>query len=147
LFQSLRLALADPAMSRALRLRDVTHPDWPALIEIYRAIEAAAGGRSAVQRLSGVPDAVLLRFVHAAESHVPREMPAPRRAGRRAAPMPIAEASAVVDRLLMTWLGSAARQRPSQPAVVSSPRRRRGRIDASARVRSEVSRWPPGPST
>jgi hypothetical protein len=147
LFQSLRLALADPAMSRALRLRDVSHPDWPALMAIYGAIEAAAGGRPAVQRLSGVPDAVLLRFVHAAEQHVPREKPAPRRAGRRAAPMPIAEACAVVDRLLMTWLGSAARRRPSQPASVSSARRRHGRIDASARMRSEVSRWPAGPST
>ena len=148
LFQSLRLALADPAMARALQLRDVSHPDWAAMLEIYRVIEAAAGGRTAVQQISGVPDAVLLRFLHTAE----REAPPPaaravRRAGRRAAPMPIAEAVAVVDRLLMTWLGSAVRHRPSQPPGASTPRSRHGRIDPSARVRSEVSRWPAGPST
>lgn len=148
LFQSLRLALADPAMARALRLRDVAGPDWRVLLEIYRVIADAIGGRAAVQQMSGVPDAVLLRFVQTAE----REAPAPdaravRRAGRPAAPMPIAEAAAVVDRLLMTWLGSAARQRPPQPPATSSPRRGRGRIDPSARIRSEVSRWPTGPST
>lgn len=148
LFQSLRLALSDPAMAQALRLRDVSHPQWPVLLQIYRVIEGAAGGRAAVQQISGVPEAVLQRFLHTAEREARApDAPTPRRAGRRPVPMPIADAGAVVDRLLMTWLGSTARHRPSQPPPASGPRRRHGRIDPSARVRSEVSRWPAGPST
>jgi hypothetical protein len=147
LFQSLRLALADPAMARALRLRDVASPDWPVLLEIYRVIEASAGGRPAMQRISGVPEAALLRFEQTAE----HEAPAPRetrggRHARRLTPMPIAEAAGVIDRLLMTWLGSAARQRPGSPGA-SSVVRRHGRIDRSPRAGAEESRWPAGSST
>lgn len=105
LLQSLRLVLSNPAMEQALSLRDTSRLDGSRLSQICRIVEAAAG-RSAVARFSGMSQTALQRLQAAASSAtVDGDDAAPDR-------MALAEARSVVDRLLMAWLGSAARHTP-----------------------------------
>jgi pyruvate/2-oxoglutarate dehydrogenase complex dihydrolipoamide acyltransferase (E2) component len=106
LLQSLRLVLSNPAMEQALSLRDTSRLDGSRLSQICRIIEAAAG-RSAIARFSGMSQTALQRLHAAANSAT--EGDAPDGAADR---MTLAEARSLVDRLLMAWVGSAARHTP-----------------------------------
>jgi hypothetical protein len=112
LLQSLRLVLSNPAMEQALSLRDTSRLDGSQLSQICRIIEAAAG-RSAVARFSGMSQAALQRLHAAANSGADADDAAPDGAGDR---MTLAEARSLVDRLLMAWVGSAARHMPGLDA-------------------------------
>ena len=106
LLQSLRLVLSNPAMEQALSLRDTSRLDGSRLSQICRIVEGAAG-RSAVARFSGMSQTALQRL-HAAANSVTDGDDAEGAADR----MTLAEARSLVDRLLMAWLGSAARHTP-----------------------------------
>jgi hypothetical protein len=106
LLQSLRLVLSNPAMEQALSLRDTSRLDGSRLSQICRIIEAAAG-RSAVARFSGMSQTALQRLHAAANSGTGEGDDAA--AEGAADRMTLTEARSLVDRLLMAWLGSAAR--------------------------------------
>jgi hypothetical protein len=114
LLQSLRLVLTNPAMEQALSLRDTSSLDGSRLSQICRIVESAAG-RSAVARFSGMSQAALQRL-HAVANVPPVEAgdaeDASARPDAAADGMTLAEARSLVDRLLMAWLGSAARHTP-----------------------------------
>ena len=107
LLQSLRLVLSNPAMEQALSLRDTSRLDGSRLSQICRIIEGAAG-RSAIARFSGMSQTALQRL-HAAANSATEGDDAPDGAADR---MTLAEARSLVDRLLMAWVGSAARHAP-----------------------------------
>ena len=114
LLQSLRLVLSNPAMEQALSLRDTSRLDGSRLSQICRIVEAAAG-RSAVTRFSGMSQTALHRLHAAANSGAAESddavagvAPADGTADR----MTLTEARSLVDRLLMAWVGSAARHTP-----------------------------------
>ena len=114
LLQSLRLVLSNPAMEQALSLRDTSRLDGSRLSQICRIVEAAAG-RSAVARFSGMSQTALQRLHAAANSGAAEGddaaagvAPAEGTAER----MTLTEARSLVDRLLMAWVGSAARHTP-----------------------------------
>ena len=114
LLQSLRLVLSNPAMEQALSLRDTSRLDGSRLSQICRIVEAAAG-RSAVARFSGMSQTALQRLHAAANSGTAEGDDAaadgatPEGAADR---MTLTEARSLVDRLLMAWVGSAARHTP-----------------------------------
>ena len=114
LLQSLRLVLSNPAMEQALSLRDTSRLDGSRLSQICRIVEAAAG-RSAVARFSGMSQTALQRL-HAAANSVAVEgedaAAGVATADGAADRMTLAEARSLVDRLLMAWVGSAARHTP-----------------------------------
>jgi hypothetical protein len=112
LLQSLRLVLSNPAMEQALSLRDTSRLDGSRLSQICRIIEAAAG-RSAVARFSGMSQAALQRLHAAANSGTDGDDAAPEGAPDR---MTLTEARSLVDRMLMAWVGSAARHTPGLDA-------------------------------
>jgi hypothetical protein len=115
LLQSLRLVLSNPAMEQALSLRDTSRLDGNRLSQICRIVEGAAG-RSAVSRFSGMSQTALQQL-HAAANVWPADGG---EAAAGVAPtangspdgMTLTEARSLVDRLLMAWLGSAARHTP-----------------------------------
>jgi hypothetical protein len=123
LLQSLRLVLSNPAMEQALSLRDTSRLDGSRLSQICRIVEASAG-RSAVARFSGLSQTALQRLHAAANSGTAEGDDAA--AGDAAAGdataegaadrMTLAEARSLVDRLLMAWVGSAARHAPGLQA-------------------------------
>jgi hypothetical protein len=113
LFQSLRLALSNPAIEKALRLRDAASLDWHALLEICTVIEQEAGGKAAVAEFSGVTEAALQRIHDVADSMLAGRVVARQGVGQvRDLPRPVtlSEAEHIVDRLLVTWLSIAMRQ-------------------------------------
>jgi hypothetical protein len=114
LLQSLRLVLSNPAMEQALSLRDTSRLDGSRLSQICRIVENAAG-RSAVARFSGMSQTALQRL-HAAANSVAVEgedaAAGVATADGAADRMTLAEARSLVDRLLMAWVGSAARHTP-----------------------------------
>jgi len=112
LLQSLRLVLSNPAMEQALSLRDTSRLDGSRLSQICRIVEAAAG-RSAVTRFSGMSQTALQRLHAAANSVTADGDDAAAGAGDG---MTLSEARSLVDRLLMAWVGSAARHAPGLQA-------------------------------
>lgn len=97
-------AVKDPAVRKALRLRDVANLDWPDLYRIFDVIEAHAG---AVAKHGWASKADIKRFKHSANSvavagdsarhgHESTEPPAK--------PMSISDARRFVDGLLRQWL-------------------------------------------
>jgi hypothetical protein len=117
LLKSLRLVLSNPAMEEALSLRDTSRLDGSRLSQICRIVEGAAG-RSAMARFSGLSQASLQRL-HAAANRCAAEgedATAGETAEGASSGMTLAEARSIVDRLLMAWVGSAARHTPGVPA-------------------------------
>jgi hypothetical protein len=118
LLQSLRLVLSNPAMEQALSLRDTSRLDGSRLSQIYRIVEGAAG-RSAVARFSGMSQTALQRL-HAAANNGTVDgddaAAGPPTAEGAAERMTLAEVRSLVDRLLMAWVGSAARHAPGAHA-------------------------------
>ncbi len=112
LLQSLRLVLSNPAMEQALSLRDTSRLDGSRLSQICRIIEGAAG-RPAVARFSGMSQTALQRLHAAANSVTADGDDAAAGAGDG---MTLSEARSLVDRLLMAWVGSAARHTPGLQA-------------------------------
>ena len=112
LLQSLRLVLSNPAMEQALSLRDTSRLDGSRLSQICRIIEGAAG-RPAVARFSGMSQTALQRLHAAANSVTADGDDAAAGAGDG---MTLSEARSLVDRLLMAWVGSAARHAPGLQA-------------------------------
>jgi hypothetical protein len=118
LFQSLRLALSNPAIEKALRLRDAASLDWHDLLEICTVIEEEAGGKAAVAKFSGVTEAALQRIHDVADSVLAGHVAARRCVGEvldRPRPVTLSEAEHIVDRLLVTWLSIATRQSAHVP--------------------------------
>jgi hypothetical protein len=117
LLQSLRLVLSNPAMEQALSLRDTSRLDGSRLSQICRIIEGAAG-RAAVARFSGMSQTALQRLHAAANSGTAEgdDTAGGGTAEGAADRMSLSEARSLVDRLLMAWVGSAARHTPGLQA-------------------------------
>jgi hypothetical protein len=111
LFKSLRQALSDPAMEKALQLRDAGNLDWPELVRVCEIFEQARG-RRAFAGASGVIRPAIRRlyrtaaWVAAADA---REDGGPENTQPPPGHMTLSEARCLVDHFLLTWLGSAAR--------------------------------------
>jgi hypothetical protein len=109
LFKSLRQALSDPAMEKALRLRDAGNLDWPELVRVCEIFEQARG-RRAFAGASGITRAEVRRLYRTAawvaaareDGGLENTQPAPGQ-------MTLPEARCLVDHFLLNWLGSAAR--------------------------------------
>jgi hypothetical protein len=111
LFKSLRQALSDPAMEKALRLRDAGSLGWPELVRVCEIFEQARG-RRAFAGTSDVTRAAIRQlhrtatWVAAADARVQGGLENPQ-------PPPghltLSEARCLVDHLLLAWLGCAAR--------------------------------------
>jgi hypothetical protein len=111
LFQGLRLALDSPTLEAALRLRNADRLDWTVVTEICEVIEAAAGGTSAIVRLSGVPERVIRQLC----APTARDAVGPDAAERShehelTGQLTFPEALELLDRLLVTWLSAVTRQ-------------------------------------
>jgi hypothetical protein len=111
LFKSLRQALSDPAMEKALRLRDAGNLDWPELVRVCEIFEQARGRRAFVGG-SGVTRAAIRQLYRTAASVAAADA---RQDGglENTQPPPgqltLSEARCVVDHFLLNWFGSAAR--------------------------------------
>jgi hypothetical protein len=124
LFRSLREALSDEAIEKALQLRDTVTLEWAALVRICEIVEAAATGRRAVAA-SSISKASIRRLYDAASAVPGAEAAPPRRPVATLPPpdpMTLAEARWLVDHLLLTWIGSATRH---------SARKRRAQMRSS----------------
>jgi hypothetical protein len=117
LFKSLRMALSNPAMENALRLRDAAGPDWPELFRLYEVIEEGAGGKPGVARFSAASETAIEQLHHT----VHRAATAGRTVRhdvqedeRSAHHLSLSDAGSLIDRLLMTWVcHTAHHQQPS----------------------------------
>jgi hypothetical protein len=104
------LGTTDGVVAKALRLRDDDSRGWVELYRLYEVIESDVG-RSAVVANGWTSDRDIGRFKHTANSveaagdqarHGKEETDPP------AKPLSLAEARALIDRLLLGWLASKA---------------------------------------
>lgn len=122
LSRSLRDALANPTLEKALRLRNGGELNWPDLIRVYRLIEEAAGGRPTLSAFGGATEAAINQLLQTAKSLTAAEGAAARGRGsqRPANPMTIDEARSFVDRLLAAWMVKGTRRRARRRHPLSS---------------------------
>ncbi len=115
LSKSLREALSNRAMARALELRNAADLNWVELVRIYNVIEEATGGRQAVASFSGVTENAIKRLHQTAKSVAGAEDAAGDDRGTQlpSIPMTLTEARTFIDHLLMSWFASVTLSRTS----------------------------------
>ena len=115
LSKSLREALSNRAMAKALELRNAADLNWVELVTIYNIIEEATGGRPAVASFSGVTENAIKRLHQTAKSVAGAEDVAGDDRGTQltSKPMTLTEARSFIDHLLMSWFASVTLSRTS----------------------------------
>ncbi len=115
LSKSLREALSNRAMAKALELRNAADLNWVELVTIYNVIEEATGGRPAVASFSGVTENAIKRLHQTAKSVAGAEDAARDDRGTQltSIPMTLTEARSFIDHLLMSWFASVTLSRTS----------------------------------
>jgi hypothetical protein len=106
----LEAAGQDPAVAKALRLRNADGLSWVELYRIYEVVEGDVG-RSHIVASGWVKDSEIRRFKHTANSvgacgdqarHGKESTQPPKN------PMSLSQAKSLIDRLLKAWIGSKA---------------------------------------
>jgi hypothetical protein len=111
LFQSLRLVLSNPAMEAVLSLRDTSRLDWSRLVQMCRLIEEATRRLPPGVGFSRIPQKAIQRLYDAASraGEIGQAHGEGKVAESSSRWMTLPEAGNLIDRLIITWLGSAAR--------------------------------------
>lgn len=112
------LAAQDPAVAKALRLRNADQLTWGDLYRLYEVVEADLGGLSKIAELGWSTQGEVRRFKHTANSEAAAGDEARHGSEIRQPPkdpMKLPDARELVDRLLNNWLRSKvqiSRQNP-----------------------------------